>query len=56
MLRRVLCIEGDESFRERVKALLEQEGFAVDLTGSGLEGISRALTLPQSGARGRPPA
>ncbi len=46
MLRRVLCIEGDESFRERVKALLEQEGFAVDLTGSGLEGISRALTLP----------
>ena len=33
-------------FRERVKALLEQEGFAVDLTGPGLEGIARALTLP----------
>src|SRR6266540_2329203 len=46
MPRRVLCIEGDESYRERVKALLEGEGFAVDLTSSGLDGISRALTLP----------
>jgi len=46
MPRRVLCIEGDESYRERVKALLEREGFAVDLTSSGLDGISRALTLP----------
>ena len=46
MLRRVLCIEADPSSRERVKALLEREGFAVDLTGSGLDGIARALTLP----------
>jgi signal transduction histidine kinase len=43
---RVLCIEGDDAFRQRVKALLEREGFAVDLTDSGLDGIARALTLP----------
>ena len=46
MPRRVLCIEGDKGLRDRVKALLEREGFAVDLTGSGLDGITRALTLP----------
>lgn len=46
MPHRVLCIEGDEATRSRVKALLEAEGFAVDTTGSGLEGIARALTLP----------
>jgi signal transduction histidine kinase len=46
MPRRVLCIEGDDAFRERVKAVLEQEGFAVDLSGTGLDGIARALTLP----------
>ncbi len=46
MPQRVLCIEGDDAFRERVKALLEREGFAVDVTGTGLEGIARALTLP----------
>ncbi len=46
MPRRVLCIEGDEGLRERVKALLEREGFAVDLMGSGLDGIARALTAP----------
>jgi signal transduction histidine kinase len=46
MPHRVLCIEGDEAVRTRVKALLEQEGFAVELTASGLEGISRALIRP----------
>ncbi len=46
MPQRVLCIEGDEAFRQRVKAVLEQEGFAVDVTETGLEGIARALTLP----------
>ncbi len=46
MPRRVLCIESDEAVRERLKAILEGEGFAVDLTVSGLEGIARALTLP----------
>lgn len=46
MPHRVLCIEGDEATRSRVKALLEAEGFAVDTTESGLEGIARALTLP----------
>ncbi len=46
MPHRVLCIEGDDAFRQRVKALLEQEGFAVDLTESGLDGIARALALP----------
>src|SRR6266540_3743148 len=45
MPHRVLCIEEDDAFRKRVKALLEEEGFAVDLTESGLEGIARALTL-----------
>jgi len=46
MPHRVLCIEGDDAFRARVKTLLEEEGFAVDLTESGLEGIARARTLP----------
>jgi signal transduction histidine kinase len=46
MPHRVLCIEGDEAFRERVRARLEGEGFAVDLTATGLEGIARALTRP----------
>jgi signal transduction histidine kinase len=46
MPHRLLCIEEDGAFRERVKAILEQEGFSVDLTGTGLEGIARALTLP----------
>jgi signal transduction histidine kinase len=43
---RVLCIEEDEAVRERVRSLLEPEGFAVDTTSSGLDGIARALTLP----------
>ena len=43
---RVLCIEQDEALTARVRSLLEPEGFAVDTTGSGLEGIARALTLP----------
>jgi signal transduction histidine kinase len=46
MPHRVLCIEGDDAFRERVRAALEREGFAVDLTATGLEGIARALTWP----------
>src|SRR5512133_2065570 len=46
MSHRVLCIEGDDAFRQRLKAILERAGFAVDLTGTGLEGIARALTLP----------
>jgi signal transduction histidine kinase len=43
---RVLCIEQDEALQARVRALLEPEGFAVDTTDSGLEGIARALVLP----------
>jgi signal transduction histidine kinase len=46
MPQRVLCIEGDQAIRSRVKAILESEGFAVDTTESGLDGIARALTLP----------
>jgi signal transduction histidine kinase len=46
MPRRVLCIESDEALRERLRTLLEREGFTVDLTACGLEGIARALTLP----------
>lgn len=46
MPSRVLFIESDGALSERMRALLEQEGFAVDLTVSGLEGIARALTLP----------
>ena len=43
---RVLLIEGDPEIVARVKALLESQGFAVDTSPSGLEGIARALTLP----------
>src|SRR5574337_906009 len=46
MPNRVLYIEGNAASRDRVKGLLEQAGFSVDLTSSGLEGIARALTLP----------
>jgi signal transduction histidine kinase len=46
MPHRVLCIEGDEAFRHRVKSVLEQAGFAVDPAATGLEGIARALTYP----------
>jgi signal transduction histidine kinase len=46
MPRRVLCIESDEALRERLRAQLEREGFTVDLTVCGLEGIARALALP----------
>ncbi len=43
---RVLCIEGNEALRARVKSLLESVGFAVDFAATGLEGIERARTLP----------
>jgi signal transduction histidine kinase len=46
MPHRVLCIEGDDAFRQRLKGILERAGYAVDLTGTGLDGIARALTLP----------
>ena len=46
MPHRVLCIEGDEAIRARVRTLLEADGFAVDTAESGLEGITRALTWP----------
>jgi signal transduction histidine kinase len=46
MPQRVLCIEPDEALRARVRSLLEAAGFAVDTSGSGLDGIERALTLP----------
>src|SRR5512138_360083 len=46
MPHRVLCIEGNEATRARVKALLEARGFAVDTSDSGLDGISRALARP----------
>jgi signal transduction histidine kinase len=45
MPQRVLCIEGDRAVLSRVKSLLESEGFAVDTSESGLEGIARALAL-----------
>jgi signal transduction histidine kinase len=46
MPRRVLAIEADPSSRERLREVLEREGFSVELAGSGLEGIARALTIP----------
>ncbi len=44
MPRRVLFIDGDADIRARVKTRLEQDGYAVDTSASGLEGIERALT------------
>ncbi len=46
MPHRVLCIEGDETTRARVRSLLEARGFAVDTSDSGLDGIARALARP----------
>ena len=43
MPQRVLCIEGDRTVLSRVKSILESEGFAVDTSESGLDGIARAL-------------
>jgi signal transduction histidine kinase len=46
MPTRVLFIEGNDEVRARARALLEEQGFAVDDTRTGLEGIERALTRP----------
>ncbi len=46
MPHRVLCIEGNDATRARVKSILEARGFAVDTSASGLDGISRALARP----------
>ncbi len=46
MPHRVLCIEGNDATRARVKSILEARGFAVDTSESGLDGISRALARP----------
>jgi signal transduction histidine kinase len=46
MPHRVLCIEGDEATRARVRSLLEARGFAVETSETGLDGISRALARP----------
>ena len=46
MPHRVLCIEGNEATRARVKSALEARGFAVDTSETGLDGISRALARP----------
>jgi signal transduction histidine kinase len=43
---RVLCIEKDESLQARIRALLEASGFVVETSGSGLDGIARALASP----------
>jgi signal transduction histidine kinase len=43
MAPRVLLIQDDDAGRKRVRALLESGGFAVEDTGSGLDGIARAL-------------
>jgi signal transduction histidine kinase len=45
MAPRVLCIVKDEKLRQRARTLLEADGFVVDATGSGLEGIARALRV-----------
>jgi signal transduction histidine kinase len=46
MSPRVLCIEGNEAIRARLRRLLEREGFSVDETSTGLAGIARARTSP----------
>jgi signal transduction histidine kinase len=43
MVPRVLFIQDDDVLRRRVKDLLDSSGFAVDVTGSGLDAIARAL-------------
>ena len=43
---RVLCIQGDEALRERARAVLEADGFAVDTAATAHDGIQRALAAP----------
>lgn len=43
MAAHVLFIQDDDVLRRRVKELLESSGFAVEVTGSGLDAIARAL-------------
>lgn len=45
-MSRVLCIQGDEALRERARALLEAEGFAVDTAESAQDGTQRAQAAP----------
>jgi signal transduction histidine kinase len=46
MPHRVLCIESDAPTRDLVRRLLEESGFAVEESETGLDGIARARTLP----------
>lgn len=43
---RVLYIQGDQALRERGRAALQAEGFQVDTSATGLQGVERALTVP----------
>jgi signal transduction histidine kinase len=46
MPHRVLCIEGNEALRAKFRSVLERDGFAVDETSTGLEGMRRARAVP----------
>src|SRR5512140_2132281 len=43
MPSRVLLIQDDDALRRRIGEVLAARGFAVETTGSGLDGIARAL-------------
>ncbi len=43
MAPRVLFVQDDDVLRRRVKDVLEASGFAVEVTGSGLDAVARAL-------------
>jgi len=45
MARRVLVIEDDDLLRKRLQELLEANGFSVEATASGLDGIGRATRV-----------
>ena len=38
---RILIVDDDETIRATMKAILEEEGYTVDLAGSGKEGIQK---------------
>jgi signal transduction histidine kinase len=42
---RVLFLQDDDALRRRVRELLEASGFVVEVTGSGLDGVGRALRM-----------
>ena len=55
-MQTILVIDDDESLRDTIGVMLEQEGFHAELAADGRGGYDRALTLQAGSAAGGPAA